>query len=673
MEIRDERFDDDCADLVAFLGGGARQEPARGLSRRAMVALGVAAAIVSWPRRRLFLSRSDARRNATEPFSLTGDWIGQFQKPGQPAYRIRLRLAQTGKMLAGSVVYPTGEGPIVESRIEDDGTFTFATSHTPQFASEPATIRFQGQVVDGRLQLVSTDSGGMATGAASRAEAPAAGARDLPRLSLGTWTLRGAVDEGGKNWSDSVLRFTSQEETAEGLSLRGTFTWRLDAQLVGTEEVEGHYVERTREVILEGTAVEHAVPDGEARLAVGSYSAVLAPDGRALKDGRWGSTAPQRAGRRRDMGSRALIGAYASLNTRSALGWKNLVRSSSDPAMASLAATSSTKYWYGIVHRVHHAIHAEHRLRERNRRRPGHAAGGDVDVLAQVVAGAALQHLPVGVAARAHAGAVHVVDARHPVRQALAQVAEHERQLREAVEHAGDDETQRVQAGLHLEPEDRDVESALEHRPDHAARRRVGMQIDGRVQGLGGLEDRPELRVVQILALGVRVHDDALEPQLRHAALDLFGGVGRILRRDRGQAGEACRVPGDGGRQLIVRVHRQRGRRVGVEDLHARRGQRQQLQVDPGRVHVADPAGIQVGEPLGDRAGPRRRVQQEIPHRALEARIEIAAAAQELAVAVEDLDRPEGFLGGDALVGHARSGPASGGGMVEGRGPGAIR
>ena len=199
-------------------------------------------------------------------------------------------------MLAGSVVYPTGEGPIVESRIEDDGTFTFATSHTPQFASEPATIRFQGQVVDGRLQLVSTDSGGMATGAASRAEAPAAGARDLPRLSLGTWTLRGAVDEGGKNWSDSVLRFTSQEETAEGLSLRGTFTWRLDAQLVGTEEVEGHYVERTREVILEGTAVEHAVPDGEARLAVGSYSAVLAPDGRALKDGRWGSTARNEPG-----------------------------------------------------------------------------------------------------------------------------------------------------------------------------------------------------------------------------------------------------------------------------------------------------------------------------------------------------------------------------------------
>ncbi len=237
---------------------------------------------------------------------MTGDWIGQFQKPGQPVYRIRLRLAQTGKMLAGSVVYPTGEGPIVESRIEDDGTFTFATSHTPQFASEPATIRFQGQVIDGRLQLVSTDSGGMATGTASRAEAPAAGGRDLPRLSLGTWTLRGAVDEGGKNWSDSVLRFTSQEETAEGLSLSGTFTWRLDAQLVGTEDVEGHYVERTREL----DPRRHCCPARRARrrgppggrLLLGSAGARRARS----QGGPVGLDRPQRARRRRHLGSRAL-------------------------------------------------------------------------------------------------------------------------------------------------------------------------------------------------------------------------------------------------------------------------------------------------------------------------------------------------------------------------------
>ena len=66
-------------------------------------------------------------------------------------------------------------------------------------------------------------------------------------------------------------------------------------ELVGTEEVEGHYVDRTREVILEGTAVSTPCPTVKRawRLA---YSAVLAPDGRALKDGRWGSTARNEPG-----------------------------------------------------------------------------------------------------------------------------------------------------------------------------------------------------------------------------------------------------------------------------------------------------------------------------------------------------------------------------------------
>jgi hypothetical protein len=44
---------------------------------------------------------------------------------------------------------------------------------------------------------------------------------------------------------------------------------------------------------------------------------------------------------------------------------------------------------------------------------------------------------------------------------------------------------------------------------DHVSRRGVGMQVDRRVQGLGGLEDRPELGVIEVLALGVRVDDHA--------------------------------------------------------------------------------------------------------------------------------------------------------------------
>lgn len=167
VEIRDERFDDDCADLVTFLGGGAAPGGI-GLSRRTRTAIATAAFVVL-AAIAYYLQPTPAKPPPPPAFSLTGEWVGQFQKPGQPVYRIRLRLAQTGQMLAGSVTYPTGEGPIVESRIAEDGSFSFATSHTPQFASEPATIRFRGQVVDGRLQLVSSDEGGIATGIATRA------------------------------------------------------------------------------------------------------------------------------------------------------------------------------------------------------------------------------------------------------------------------------------------------------------------------------------------------------------------------------------------------------------------------------------------------------------------------------------------------------------------------
>jgi hypothetical protein len=180
VEIRDDRFDDDCNELMAFLGADSARTGR--ISRRALIAAAVVAVVAaavyfSWPRtprapeaaRALGAPQaSEAPRASDAPPSLTGEWIGQFQKSGQKPYRIRLRLAQTGKLLAGSVEYPTGDGPIVESRIEDDGTFTFATQHTPNFESEPATIRFQGQVVNGELRLVSTDRDGMATGVATR-------------------------------------------------------------------------------------------------------------------------------------------------------------------------------------------------------------------------------------------------------------------------------------------------------------------------------------------------------------------------------------------------------------------------------------------------------------------------------------------------------------------------
>jgi hypothetical protein len=91
-------------------------------------------------------------------------------------------------------------------------------------------------------------------------------------------------------WSNSVIKFTSQKETLEGLLLRRSFTWQLDSALMGTEEFSGQYVHATRQVILEGDAVRGTPHPGTDQLAVGSYSAFVSQDERALADGHWGST-----------------------------------------------------------------------------------------------------------------------------------------------------------------------------------------------------------------------------------------------------------------------------------------------------------------------------------------------------------------------------------------------
>jgi hypothetical protein len=118
-----------------------------------------------------------------------------------------------------------------------------------------------------------------------------AAAPPKPNLAIGTWTLQDAVDRQGQDWSDSTLKFESQEETPGGLALKGTFTWRLQGHLLGTESFSGHYLSTGREIILDGLAVSNP-----RILAVGSYSAVVANDERSLVNGHWGSTMTNEAG-----------------------------------------------------------------------------------------------------------------------------------------------------------------------------------------------------------------------------------------------------------------------------------------------------------------------------------------------------------------------------------------
>jgi hypothetical protein len=115
----------------------------------------------------------------------------------------------------------------------------------------------------------------------------------LPHLDVGVWTLHGVVDVSGKHFrmDDSVLKFTSQSETADGLLLQGMFTWRLNGVLLGTEMFKGQYVAATRRVFFEGTSLKRASGPAGQDLVLGSYSALLSADDSALLEGRLGSTA----------------------------------------------------------------------------------------------------------------------------------------------------------------------------------------------------------------------------------------------------------------------------------------------------------------------------------------------------------------------------------------------
>ena len=183
VEIRDDRFDDDATRLTGFLAGGSARETISvgGVSPRAL-AWGLAAVFavaalaggVWWT---MSGPQPEVRPGPQAQLGadISGEWIAEMQKPGQPVYRIRLALARSGDRVIGSVRYPTGEGTIADGRV-DQHRLTFQTSHVPQFASEPAVVRFQGEVDGEAIRLVSSDDNGMATGVARRAP------RALPSL-----------------------------------------------------------------------------------------------------------------------------------------------------------------------------------------------------------------------------------------------------------------------------------------------------------------------------------------------------------------------------------------------------------------------------------------------------------------------------------------------------------
>jgi hypothetical protein len=157
LEIRDARFDDDVKALVRALresAGFSHRRRRRWVWIMPLVALAImTVAGVVWKQ--------------SPRFDVNGVWIAEVQKANQRPFRIRLELAESGGTLTGAVAYPTGDAAIQAGTFQK-GRLTFFTTHTPQFASEPATIRWNGNVEGEDIRVTVADDNGVSRGIARR-------------------------------------------------------------------------------------------------------------------------------------------------------------------------------------------------------------------------------------------------------------------------------------------------------------------------------------------------------------------------------------------------------------------------------------------------------------------------------------------------------------------------
>ena len=86
-----------------------------------------------------------------------------MQKPNQSPFQVRLDLAASNGRLTGSVAYPTGDGTIQGGTIESN-QLAFFTTHTPQFATEAATIRWSCVIEIDQLRCTEADDNGVGEG-----------------------------------------------------------------------------------------------------------------------------------------------------------------------------------------------------------------------------------------------------------------------------------------------------------------------------------------------------------------------------------------------------------------------------------------------------------------------------------------------------------------------------
>jgi hypothetical protein len=203
--------------------------------------------------------------------------------------------------------------------------------------------------------------------------------------------------------------------------------------------------------------------------------------------------------------------------------------------------------------------------------------------------------------------------------------------------HGGLDVPAETRPRQHLGDERRKAaERSFDHRLGWLGR----MQIDRRAERFGGLQHRPEKFVVEIATALMAVDHRTGEGLIADAAFELFGRLIRCRNRQRGEAGESCWLLGDCFGQRVIGVARECHRLSGFQLLDPRRGQRDDLDVDAGGIHLGDPLFADVAQvahkPLGAAAALARLF------------LEVAARAIEKARRSEMLFKRDGAHGLDA-------------------------
>ncbi len=189
LELSDVHFTRDVGDLIEALKRPAGSRVGRSRKWRrpvlaasiSVVALAAGIGIWSWQRSHIPRDLVQAPVNsvpgtngtssanspkAIDNADISGNWRAVVQKR-EVKYEIYFTFQVVGDKLLGTVVYPTGEGGILDGKITQ-GRISFITKHTPDFADEEATISVEGRISGDEIQIFTQDKDGYSKGVAHR-------------------------------------------------------------------------------------------------------------------------------------------------------------------------------------------------------------------------------------------------------------------------------------------------------------------------------------------------------------------------------------------------------------------------------------------------------------------------------------------------------------------------